>query len=196
MASSVSEAIRKAGAYLADAGYAVEEAAPPELSRAAELWHELAVPDVFAALQPRMEELGDEDSKRSMRFWVDAYERVELDGFLARQIERDALITRWAQFFEDYPIVILPSSGEPPLPIDLDMTSAEGSRRGIEANRFQLAIALLALPGLSVPLGEVDGLPTGVQLVGPRFREDLLLDAGEVIETREGVRTPIDPRTG
>ena len=88
---------------------------------------------------------------------------------------------------------MLPSSEESPLPIDLDMASAEGSQRGIQANRFQLSIAL---PVLSIPLGEVGGLPMGVQFVGPRFREDLLLDAGEVIESRESVRTPIDHRTG
>jgi len=192
--ASVSEAIRKAGASLADAGYDVTEAAPPDLSRAAELWHELAMPDVFKALQPRINELGDEDSQRSMQLWVDAYPQIDLDGFIARQTERDALITRWAAFLEDYPVVVLPSSGEPPLPVDLDVADADGSQRGITANRFQLAIALLALPGLSIPVGEANGLPMGVQLVGPRFREDLLLAAGEVIEAREGVRTPIDPR--
>ena len=38
------------------------------------------------------------------------------------------------------------------------------------------------LPALSVPLGASGGLPTGVQLVGRRWREDTLLDAGEIIE--------------
>lgn len=31
---------------------------------------------------------------------------------------------------------------------------------------------------------QVDGLPQGVQLIGARFREDLLLDAAQVIEDR------------
>jgi Asp-tRNA(Asn)/Glu-tRNA(Gln) amidotransferase A subunit family amidase len=34
----------------------------------------------------------------------------------------------------------------------------------------------------------------GVQVFGPRWREDLLLDAGEIIEAHEGRRAPIDPR--
>lgn len=33
----------------------------------------------------------------------------------------------------------------------------------------------------------------GVQILAPRFREDLCLDAGEVIEAAEGVVTLIDP---
>jgi hypothetical protein len=34
----------------------------------------------------------------------------------------------------------------------------------------------------------------GVQIIGPRFREDLVLDAAEVIEARCPPMTPIDPR--
>jgi amidase len=37
------------------------------------------------------------------------------------------------------------------------------------------------------------GLPMGVQLTAARYREDLLLDAAEVLEAHEGPRTPIDP---
>jgi amidase len=37
-------------------------------------------------------------------------------------------------------------------------------------------------------------LPIGVQIVGPRFREDLTLAAAEAIEARAPSLTPIDPR--
>jgi amidase len=45
-----------------------------------------------------------------------------------------------------------------------------------------------------VPAGVADGLPQVVQVIGPRFREDLCLDAAEAIEAACGVLTPIDPR--
>jgi amidase len=32
-----------------------------------------------------------------------------------------------------------------------------------------------------------------VQILAPRFREDLCLDAGEVVEAAAGVVVPIDP---
>ena len=32
------------------------------------------------------------------------------------------------------------------------------------------------------------------QLIGPRFREDLCLDAAAALEDRVGIITPIDPR--
>jgi amidase len=44
------------------------------------------------------------------------------------------------------------------------------------------------------PVGEVDGLPIGVQIIGGRFREDLVLDAAEVLESRYPCAAPIDPR--
>lgn len=47
---------------------------------------------------------------------------------------------------------------------------------------------------MAVPTGLVDGLPSGVQLVGRAFREDLCLAAAQAIEDRLGVLTPLDPR--
>ena len=41
---------------------------------------------------------------------------------------------------------------------------------------------MLGLPGLAVPTGLADGLPTGVQLCATRYREDLCLAAGEIVE--------------
>ena len=38
------------------------------------------------------------------------------------------------------------------------------------------------------------GLPQGVQVIGPKFREDLCLEAAEAIEARLGVISPIDPK--
>ena len=57
-----------------------------------------------------------------------------------------------------------------------------------------MAISMLGCPAISVPTGVVDGLPVGVQLLGRRFREDILFDAAEIIEARSGMLTPINPR--
>ena len=48
-------------------------------------------------------------------------------------------------------------------------------------------ISLFGLPSASVPFGSnSDGLPIGVQVVGPPFREDLVLAAARVLtEERE-----------
>jgi amidase len=71
---------------------------------------------------------------------------------------------------------------------------AAGMAATLRAQRFLVAINALGLPAVAVPTGLASDLPIGVQLVGPRFREDLCLDAAEVIEARAPVLTPLDPR--
>jgi amidase len=61
--------------------------------------------------------------------------------------------------------------------------------------RLVVAGNLLGLPAAVVPVGVANGLPQAVQIIGPRFREDLCLDAAQAIEERLGVLTPIDPRS-
>jgi aspartyl-tRNA(Asn)/glutamyl-tRNA(Gln) amidotransferase subunit A len=43
---------------------------------------------------------------------------------------------------------------------------------------YTIGANLAGLPGLSLPCGFVDGLPMGLQLIGPHFSEDRLLGAG------------------
>jgi len=190
---AISEAVRTAGRYLQSAGYEVEEVEPPDFAATAELWHHLGVTDVLDALSVRMEELGDDAGRRSLGFWRASRPGTDLQGYLAAHVQRDALLTRWSTFFQDYPLIVMPSSGERPFPQNLDLVDQASKERALIANRPQLSPAVLGMPGIAVPLGSDGGIPLGVQILADRFREDLLLDAAEVIEAHEGVRTPIDP---
>jgi len=49
------------------------------------------------------------------------------------------------------------------------------------------------LPAAAVPVGIAEGLPQVVQVIGPRYREDLCLDAAAALEEAFGIITPIDP---
>ncbi len=42
---------------------------------------------------------------------------------------------------------------------------------------------LAGIPGLSIPIGFVDGLPVGMQILGPHFSEELLFQLGHFYET-------------
>ncbi len=48
--------------------------------------------------------------------------------------------------------------------------------------------SLLGLPCLSMPCGTVDGLPVGMQIVGPALGEQAVLDLGHAFEQTEPLR--------
>jgi aspartyl-tRNA(Asn)/glutamyl-tRNA(Gln) amidotransferase subunit A len=45
---------------------------------------------------------------------------------------------------------------------------------------------MAGLPGLNVPCGLSEGLPVGLQLIGPQFSENLLFRVGHVLEQAIG----------
>jgi amidase len=107
---------------------------------------------------------------------------------------RGTLVARLQEFLQRFPLVLLPVSAEQAFEQDADVGSVERARQVIAAQWSMMAIPLLGFPAISVPTGVTGGLPLGVQLLGPRFREDVLFDAAEVLEARAGSLTPIDPR--
>ncbi|MFP3936763.1 MAG: amidase family protein, partial [Phycisphaerae bacterium] len=53
---------------------------------------------------------------------------------------------------------------------------------------YTISVNLAGLPGLALPAGvSQQGLPLGVQLIGPVFSEDTLLRAGRMFERASGV---------
>jgi amidase len=87
-------------------------------------------------------------------------------------------------------------SAVPPYEIGFDIESQARTEQVWRECSTLMAVPVLGLPGMAVPTGLADGLPVGVQIVGPRFREDLCLAAAEAIEARANVTAglPIDPR--
>ena len=55
--------------------------------------------------------------------------------------------------------------------------------------RYTSGMNLLGLPGAVAPTGLHGKAPIGVQIVGRRYREDICLDAAQVIENSVGVLT-------
>ena len=47
---------------------------------------------------------------------------------------------------------------------------------------YTIPISLAGLPAVSLPVGKINGLPIGLQIVGPAFSEDLILSLGKLLE--------------
>jgi amidase len=136
-------------------------------------------------------------SEREQRF-VDSFLRVapqlDLGGYVFQLGERQRLTRAWAQFQQQYPIVLGPVSTRVPFRVDEDLAGDGAVADIIAAHRLVLAMNLLALPVATMPVGIADGLPQAVQLIGPRLREDLCLDAAQTLQDQVGAIAPIAPR--
>jgi amidase len=194
LAPAVVAAVRTAGACLEAAGYRVAEVAPPDLMRVVELWHPIGLSDMNISIRPLLADAGDPGIEQFLNAWFELKGAADdLPTYLAALAERDTMARAWSLFMETYPIVVMPSSTEVALPVNVDLEGLDGAKRTIDAISFQMLLAVLGLPGLAVPTPPVDGLPMGVQIVSRRYREDLCLDAGEIVEAHLGTFTPVDP---
>lgn len=190
----VSEAVRAAGRWLAEAGYAVEEVAPPQLFEAAEVWHRLVINEERRTLAPLIRQFGDDRSRYNVECHLAYAPKLDGDQVLACFEQRMAIIRAWQLFQETYPVIVLPVSTQLPFRAGQDQEDETVVRQVIDAQRPLLATPALGFPSVAVPTGLVGDVPVGVQVVAGRFREDVCLDAAEVIEARAAVPTPIDPK--
>lgn len=183
---AVQQALDAAAVWLQAAGYAVEEAQLPHFLEAAALWRTLINDDSRRSIIAGVQAHGDAAMRRSQAYMLAGSTPTDRDGFLDALARRQTLARSWSVFMERYPLVLMPVSWQPPAPQDEDIASAERAEALIAAQSPLLATAMLGMPGLAVPTGVANGLPMGVQLMSWRWREDLLLQAGTVIEQAAG----------
>ncbi|MBN3791603.1 amidase family protein [Burkholderia sp. Ac-20353] len=191
----VVDAIRQAARWLEDAGCIVEEAVPPRFDEACALWLDLVTNEACSGLGDVIMQRGDAAIRTAFASQRSLAAPLDMAGYINGLARRTGLLRGWQQFFERYPLLLMPVSCAQPFAIDADQHGDAAVRRILDMQGPLLATALLGLPGLSVPTGVRDGVPTGVQLVAGRFQEALCLAAGEAIEARAGVLTPMDPVT-
>jgi amidase len=192
--AEVRAAVADAGKRLERAGWVVEEIAnTPPMREAADLNTKLWLGDGSEAQLEMAEREGDPGALaclRGNRSKVSPFDGAALSKALARRL---TLTREWLQFFERYPVLLMPVSAELPFPDHLDRKDDASFARVWEAQLLQVAIPLMGLPALTVSTGLVGRVPVGVQVVSGRYREDLCLLAGEAIEAGGTPPMPIDP---
>jgi amidase len=192
--AAVQEALRTAARALADAGYEVVREKTPGFRRAFELWFEMLVPEFRKFMHADFERDGDEGIRVAMRYLLDNVPESDEESHLRALSERTRVIRDWNLFFAQTPLVLTVVCTEPPYAHGFYLESAERTMRMWREASTLMALPVLGLPAVAVPTGLAAGLPVGVQLVGPRFREDLVLAAAEAIEARVTRLVPLDPR--
>ncbi|SDX87716.1 amidase [Albimonas donghaensis] len=185
----VTEALKGAAAALSDAGWEVDEIAPPSIAEAQRINIALWMLDFSVNGTPKLAPEGDPDAIFCAAQMMKIAEGS--DPVKALQ-DRIPLLRAWQMFLEDWPVLLCPMSGEAPFENNSDVRSEADFARIYAAQMTQVGLPALGLPALSVSTGR-PGRPMGVQLVGRKFREDVLLEAGAAIEAAHPPIRPVDP---
>ncbi|MET9297092.1 amidase [Streptomyces sp. NPDC003077] len=190
---SVRGAVATAADALRDAGYDVREVPDvPRLDEALEVYGRITVTE-FAPTWPAVRTLLGEGGDRYIAMAMEKTPPASADEFMKLMGAWMNVRRSWAEFLDEYPLVLGPSFTEPPVEPGLESRDRAGRDRVASGMRLCTATSFVGVPGVAVPTGIADGLPTGAQVIGRAFREDLCLDAAQAIEDRLGVLTPVDP---
>jgi amidase len=166
VASSLQEQVERVATLAARAGARVEERLPDcDWEGANALFSEL----LSAITSPRSDR--------------------DLAWYFAALGQRDRFLALWESFFRDFDALLIPPAMttafphcEPGAPLIVDGKRAEYFGQGGVLAMINLA----GLPALVAPAGhDDDGLPIGVQIVGPQWSERRLLSVGRELESAE-----------
>ena len=172
--------VEAAAERLAEAGYEVEAVEVPRLEEAAELALRMVSTPIALAYE-QFAAFAGEDVATYARHLLKVRPGLDLAEFLALTATRLAIQREWAQLLDRYPVLLGPVSTTPSFEPDQDRRSPEALADYFEAMKLCEASSFVGVPSVAVPTGLRDGLPTGVQVISRMYREDLALDAAEVL---------------
>jgi aspartyl-tRNA(Asn)/glutamyl-tRNA(Gln) amidotransferase subunit A len=105
------------------------------------------------------------------------------DAYYRRAQEVRALIAQdFSEVFEAVDLLVTPTTPTPAFPIGAVSDPYEMYLNDI----FTVTANLAGVPAMSVPVGRVDGLPVGAQLIAPHFGEPLMFRAAYALERALG----------
>lgn len=110
---------------------------------------------------------------------IEAARDVDVEAVARAERLRTDYWHRARALLERHDFILTPAVGAPPFRLDRPLPDEVGGRK---VERFYdvfltaYAFSVTGLPAMSIPCGLTsEGLPVGLQVVGPRLREDLLL---------------------
>ena len=181
--------IDRAASMLSNAGYAVESVATPSIMAPSQAWFDVLMSEIAHFLGPVARRHGSETIRALFDKRRGYGNPVDPAGYRDAIAERTALTREWNVFLDRFPLVLCPFLLRSMYPWNYDTQGSEQVEDLCRSTIYSTGTNYLSLPCGIVPIGMADGLPAGVQIIGRRFREDLILDAMEVIEDSIGILT-------
>ena len=178
----IAAAVKKAASYLAQLGAQVEQVDPgieDPLDIITGLWFAGAY-QVWRALSKEQQALTDPDFAAQAALG----ERLDVNAVHQLNQRRGLLGSHLRQFMQRFDLILTPSTAVPAFKALPAGHSAMNSEAMLGWTPFSYPFNLSQQPAISLPCGlTADGLPMGVQLVGPMFADALVLRAAKALET-------------
>ncbi|OGC38498.1 aspartyl/glutamyl-tRNA amidotransferase subunit A [candidate division WWE3 bacterium RBG_19FT_COMBO_53_11] len=200
---AIAEMVKKVGEFLEKQGAAIQEVSLPHTHYGLAVYYIITPSEVSSNLARfdgirygvRVEDSSIEElvsRSRGKGFGSEPKRRIILgtfalssgyaDQYYLRAAKVRTLIAQdFARAFEKVDLLLTPTApttafkiGEKKDPLSMYLSDI-----------FTIPANLAGLPGLSVPVGTIKNLPVGVQLLGPKFSENMLFDVGEAIERKK-----------
>ena len=187
MHPDIGRALERVAGHLTAAGYAVEEVEPPPITEPARAWFTFAIAEMKALLYPLARQHGSRTIQDIFEWYAKMAEAADAEAYMLGIAERTRMTRQWSVFLDRHPLVLTPFFMRPMFPWNYDAQGFAETKDVFDAAIYSYGINYLGLPAGVVPVGLVGGTPAGIQIVGRRFREDLILDAMAAVEAQVGV---------
>ena len=179
---AVAEAMEAARAALAARGAEMIERPFDGIDRAAEVWGDLLMTETEITMGDMIRQQTSGGFQKVYAGFLAQARALDLPGYLATMGERTALRRGASRMFDDIDAYLMPVSLLPPVELDMDMGDDATQAALIRAQRPLFIVNVLGLPSVAVPTGLCDGVPMGVQIVGPQFDDMAILDIAAALE--------------
>lgn len=121
-----------------------------------------------------------DEAKRRIMLGTHALSAGYYDAYYKKAMQVRTLIKRdFDEAFNKVDVIITPTSPTPPWKLG---EKVDDPLKMYLADIFTVTASLAGLPGLTVPIGFVNDLPAGMQILGPQFSESLLYQVGNAFE--------------
>lgn len=170
----------EAAGFLKDWVRSTNECRPDGIEKSFDLEMKMIGPDGGDSLRRYLSEIGSSQSHRLLDAWLDKLEpyRTDLKGFADYWAELDTFRSEIARYWDDFDVILSPVASQPAVPHGTSVD--DETFRGYS---YTMTYNLTGWPAAVVRRGTSDGgLPIGVQIVAPPWREDVALAVAKALE--------------